>query len=319
MDFGLSVPTRGPLATPEAVAAIASRAEALGFRYLAIPDHLVVPGRIASRYPYSQEGDWPGQASGECLEQLTLMAWLAAVTEEMRLLTSVMVVPHRNPVLTAKIFATIDVLTEGRAIVGVGTGWMAEEFAAIGTEPFAERGAVTDEYLRVFKCLWGESESAFEGDYARFSDIVFAPKPVQKPHPPIWVGGESGRAMGRVVELGDCWYPIGANPRSPLNTVARYVEAVGRLEARAEAAGRDPATIDRAFWANWPADTEPIEIEAGERFIFTGSAAEIAEDIRAMAAAGVNHLLFNFQRATLPETLDAMAEFAEKIRPLAES
>jgi probable F420-dependent oxidoreductase len=317
MDFGMNLPTRGLMANARDLATIAKRAEALDFRYLAIPDHLVVPRRIASRYPYSQEGDWPGQAGGDCLEQLTLMAWLAAVTSEARLLTSVMVVPHRNPVHTAKIFATIDVLTGGRSVVGIGTGWMREEFEAVGTEPFAERGAVTDEYLRVFKALWTEDEPSFEGDYANFSDLVFAPKPVQKPHPPIWVGGESGRALGRVVALGDCWYPIGANPKDPLNTPARYAEAAKRLEARAEEAGRDPATIDRAFWANWPADSQPIEIEAGERFIFTGGAAGIAEDIDRLGELGVNHLLFNFQRASLAETLDAMTHFAEEIRPLA--
>ncbi len=317
MDFGMSVPTRGPMANAADIGAIAKQAEALGFRYLAIPDHLVVPRRIASRYPYSQTGDWPGQAGGDCLEQLTLMAWLAAVTTEVRLLTSVMVVPHRNPVHTAKIFATIDVLTEGRSVVGIGTGWMREEFEAVGTEPFAERGAVTDEYLRIFKALWCDDEPSFEGDYASFSDIVFEPKPVQQPHPPIWVGGESGRALRRVVGLGDCWYPIGANPNDPLNTPARYGAAVKRLEAEAEKAKRDPATIDRAFWANWPADSQPIEIEAGERFIFTGEANAVAQDIATMAALGVNHLLFNFQRATLPETLDAMRHFAEEIRPLA--
>ena len=149
MDFGFSVPTRGPLANRGDLGRIASRGEELGFRYLAVPDHIVVPTQIESRYPYSQTGAWPGRLAGDCFEQLSLMAWLAARTEEIRLLTSVMVVPHRDAVLTAKILATIDVLSEGRSVVGCGTGWMAEEFKAIATPPFGERGAVTDEYLRV--------------------------------------------------------------------------------------------------------------------------------------------------------------------------
>ena len=316
MDFGFNVPTRGPLANKDDLTAIAQRGEALGYRYLAIPDHIVVPTSIASRYPYSQEGDWPGRLSGDCFEQLTLMAWLAAATSEARLVTSVMVVPHRSPVHTAKILATIDALSGGRVVLGCGTGWMAEEFEAIGTEPFAERGKVTDEYIRIFKTLWTEDAPRFQGEYNSFADIVFAPKPAQDPLP-IWIGGESGRAIRRTVELGDAWFPIGANPRAPLNTVPRFAAALGRLEAAAETAGRDPATIDRAFWANWPDDTNPIDIDAGERYIFTGAPEQIAEDISAFAGLGVQHLLFNFQRATLAETLEAMERFMAEIRPLA--
>jgi probable F420-dependent oxidoreductase len=315
MDYGFSVPTRGPLANRADLLALARRGEALGFAYLAVPDHLVVPKEIGSRYPYSQGGDWPGRASGECLEQLTLMTWLAAATTRVRLLSSVMVVPHRNPVHTAKILATLDVLSGGRAVLGVGTGWLREEFEAVGTEPFDERGAVTDEYIRVFKRLWSEPEPAFAGDYVNFRDIYFEPKPVQQPLP-VWIGGESGRALRRVVELGDGWYPIGANPRDPLNTVARYGGALGRLRAMAEKAGRDPATIALAFWANWVGDQAPIAVEAGQRFIMTGSNEQVAQDIDGLAGLGVRHVLFNFQRPGLAETLEAMQRFAEQVQPL---
>ncbi len=153
MEYGFNLPTRGPLATPETIAEMARLGESLGFGCLAFPDHVVIPRDIESRYPYSGTGAYPGQASGDCLEQLTTLAWVAAVTERARLLTSVMVVPHRNPVFTAKALATADVLSGGRLVVGAGAGWMAEEFAAIGTEPVAERGAVTDEYLEVFRTL----------------------------------------------------------------------------------------------------------------------------------------------------------------------
>jgi probable F420-dependent oxidoreductase len=315
MDFGFGIPTRGPLANQDDIRTIARRGEELGFRYLCVSDHIVIPRKIASTYPYSPDGT--PTFTGECLEQLTLLTWLAAVTREARLLTSVMVVPHRNPVHTAKILATIDVLSGGRLVVGCGAGWMAEEFEAIGTPPFAERGKVTDEYIRVFRELWTADQPAFDGDYAQFSDIVFEPKPAEAPGPPIWIGGESGRALRRVAELGDGWFPIGSNPSLPLNTVDRYAAGVERLARHAEEAGRDPTTIDRAYWANWPADAAPIAVEEGERSICTGSAAEIAEDIDALAGLGVNHLLFNFQRPTLEETIATMEHFAGDIRPLA--
>jgi len=314
MDFGFSMPTRGPLANKRDLVEIARAGEALGFSYLAIPDHILVPRQIDSRYPYSQEGDWPGRVGGECLEQLTLMAWLAAATEKARLLTSVMVVPHRKPVHTAKILATIDVLSGGRVVLGCGTGWLREEFEAIGTEPFEARGQVTDEYIRVFKELWTSENPSFAGEYVSFKDISFEPKPVQRPLP-IWIGGESGRALKRAASLGDGWYPIGANPRDPLNTVPRYAAALERLKRHAEEAGRDPAEIALAFWANWPGNAHPIEIEDGQRFIMTGSAEQIAQDIAGLGALGVEHVLFNFQRPSLPEMLEAMQQFIEDVRP----
>lgn len=315
MDFGFSIPTRGPLASKDSIRKIAKRGEELGYRYLCVSDHIVIPRTISPKYPYSQSGVPP--FSGECLEQLTLLTWLAAVTNEVRLLASVMVVPHRSPVHTAKILATIDVLSGGRLVVGCGAGWMEEEFEAIGTPPFAERGRVTDEYIRVFRELWTSDDPTFDGEYASFSDIIFEPKPVQKPFPPIWIGGESGPALRRTAQMGDCWYPIGSNPRFPLNTVERFADGVKRLARHAEEAGRDPATIDLAYLANWPDDVAPIDIAEGERFIFTGSAQDLAEDIASLGELGVNHILFNFQRETLEETMAAMEHFAEEIRPLA--
>ncbi len=315
MDYGFGIPTRGDFANKADLKAIAERGEALGFSYMSISDHIVVPRSFAPLYPYSEDGRPTFPEAW--LEQLTAMAWLAAVTEEARLLTSVMVVPHRNPVHTAKVLATIDVLSGGRVVVGCGSGWMEEEFEAIGTEPFAERGRVTDEYIRVFKELWTEDEPSFAGDYANFDNIVFAPKPVQKPHPPIWIGGESGPALRRVAALGDGWFPIGANPSFPLDTVDRYAAGLERLARHAEALDRDPATITRAYWANWPDHAPPLATEAGERALCTGTPAQIAEDIERLAELGVAHLLFNFVRATLDETLDAMTRCAEEILPLA--
>ena len=144
------------------------------------------------------------------------MAFVAGKTSRLRLVTSVTVVPHRPAVLQAKMLATIDVLSNGRLTFGIGAGWMKEEFQALGVPPFPERGAVTDEYLDAFRELWTKDDPRFEGRHVKFADILFEPKPVQKPHPPIWVGGESGPALRRTARIGDAWYPIGTNPQHRL-------------------------------------------------------------------------------------------------------
>jgi probable F420-dependent oxidoreductase len=231
MNFGFSIPTRGPLATREGVLALAGRGEDLGFAYVALPDHIVIPRHIASPYPYNPARKMAGAESGDCLEQLALLAFLAAATRRIRLLTSIMVVPHRPPVFTAKALATIDVLSQGRVVVGAGAGWMDEEFQALGAPPFAERGRVTDEYLRAFKTLWTEDDPRFEGRYARFAGMPFSPKPVQSPSIPIVVGGVSRAAIRRAARLGDGWQPLGLSPealRDGMTTLREEARAHGR-------------------------------------------------------------------------------------------
>ena len=316
MEFGFGLPTRGPLANKDDLKAIAQRGEALGFQYLLISDHIVIPKSFAAVYPYSKDGK--PIFGDEWLEQLTAMAWLAAVTEKARLITSVMVVPHRSPVHTAKILSTIDVLSGGRVTLGCGAGWMREEFEALGAEPFDERGKVTDEYIRIFRELWTSDEPSFDGEYNSFSDIVFAPKPVQRPLP-IWIGGESGPALRRAAALGDGWYPIGANPTFPLNTAESYAVRAKRLEELAEEAGRDPAAIDRGYCANWRDDAPPFEVEGGGRFLMTGTPAEVAADVDQLAELGVRHVMVNVLRDTVEETFAAMDRFCEEIRSLVRS
>ena len=316
MDFGFGVPTRGPLSTPQTLAALVASGEELGFSYIGVPDHIVVARRIDSTYPYSESGAFTGWESGECLEQLTLLAYLVAHTTTIRLLSSVMVVPHRNPVHTAKILSTIDNLSGGRLTVGCGAGWMREEFEAIGAPPFDNRGSVTDEYIRVFKELWTSDAPAFEGKYARFSNVVFSPQPVQKPHPPIWIGGESPAALRRAARLGDAWYPIGSNPTYPLQTVRQLSEAISRLRGYAEQFGRDPAEIDLAFSAVWYNEKEAGAGPDGDRLTFTGTPQQIADDILSFQELGVRHLMLGFQTPTLEGALARMRHFASEIMPL---
>ena len=314
MDIGMTLPGRGPLAEPESLGQLARRADELGFAYLAVPDHIVVPRTIDSRYPYSATGAFPGSASGSCLDQFSVLSFVAAMTRQARLVTSVTVIPHRGAVEQAKLVATIDVLSQGRMTLGVGAGWMREEFEALGVPSFDQRGRVTDEYLEVFKCLWTEDDPEFDGEFVQFRNISFLPKPVQDPHPPIWVGGESAPALRRTARYGDTWYPIGSNPHFPLDTVERFSARVARLGEIASEEGRDPASISLVYCATW-ANEGAVKLEGGGRHLLTGSAQDLQEDITALRNAGVVGLMLNFQRVTLAQSLDAMQHFADEVRP----
>lgn len=316
MDFGVATVTRGECATREGYVVVAEAAERLGFGFISVNDHIVVPGDIASRYPYSEDGLWAARTAGACLDQLATLAFIAGRTERIGLLTSVMVVPQRHPVLTAKMLATVDVLSGGRLIVGCGVGWMKEEFEAVGAPPFAERGRVTDEYIDAFKELWTSDTPSFRGTYANFDNILFAPKPVAKPHPPVWIGGESPVAIKRVVRAGDAWYPGSNNPQHRLDTPERLGAAIGELRGVAEAANRDPGSIDIAYIVFWPVDWTAQTAANGTRRILTGPPQAMADDIAALQGVGVRHLCLTFQTAALTETLERMQRFAEQVMPL---
>ncbi|MCI0771305.1 MAG: LLM class F420-dependent oxidoreductase [Chloroflexi bacterium] len=315
MEIGFGIPNRGPLATLENVATMTQKGEEMGYDIVSVSDHIVVPNTIDSVYPYNESGKFVSSAGGEYMEQLTTVSYLAGITSSIRLLTSVMVVPHRSPVLTAKMLATIDVLSEGRLIVGCGVGWMKEEFEAIDAPRYEERGQVTNEYIRIFKELWTSDAPEFHGKYADFSDITFAPKPVQKPHPPLWIGGESPPALRRAAQLGDAWYPIGSNPKFPVGTVKQYAEYRDRVRENARRAGRDPETLDFAYSVNWNNESE-AEMVNGERRILTGMPEQLADDVKRLEELGVNHLLINLQAENLDATLARMDGFASKVRPL---
>ena len=320
MKYGFNLTTRGPLATPEGLAALTSHGEDLGYDAVFVGDHILVPRNIASPYPNTEGGEFPGTPTGASLEQLTLLSFLAGRTRTIRLVTGVLIVPHRNPLVAAKALATMDVLSEGRLVVGVGVGWMREEFETLGLPSIEERGAVTDEYIRAFKELWTSENPTFEGKYCRFGDIGFQPKPMQKPHPPIWVGGESRPALRRAAELGNGWYPLASNPAFPLATPEQLAAALERLGSHARRDGRDPAEIEVSY------RTHMFELEGnggsrafsdGERPPLVGSAEQIASGIRRYEDMGVSRLVFDFVRQTedVDEVLKRMEEFATQVWP----
>ncbi|MDB5373466.1 MAG: putative F420-dependent oxidoreductase, Rv2161c family [Belnapia sp.] len=312
MQIGFNAPAGGPLASAAAMTRLAVEGEAMGFDYATFSDHVVIPTDIHAKYPYSDTGEFPAGSRGERHEQLTQVAFIAAKTRRLRLVTSVMVVPHRPAVLTAKILSTIDVLSEGRLTVGIGAGWLEEEFVALQTEDFAARGTVTDEYILACKELWTSDTPSFQGDYVRFGDITFAPKPVQAPLP-IWVGGESGPALRRTARLGDGWYPIGTNPSFPLDSLARYQAGVAKLRGLVTAAGRDAGSVALAYRVQKYGPEVPAKAGDGERRMFGGSPDEIAADLRAMVSLGVAAIDFNFPGATVDEALAAMKAFRDTI------
>ena len=189
MKYGFNLPGSGPATTAEQLISFARRGEELGFHSMVVGEHLVVPNQIDSHNPVVWKLP-PGWTDGH-LEQPTLLSFLAGATQRIRLVPSVMVLLHRNPILAAKMLATLDVLSQGRLTIGVGVGWMRGEFEALGLPPFSQRAAVSEEYLLAMIELWTSDTPTFEGKYCRFSNISFLPKPLQKPHPPIWVGGQS--------------------------------------------------------------------------------------------------------------------------------
>lgn len=312
MDFGLHIGTRGPGATSEGLKAIAQKCETSGYTTLGFNDHVITTNVVDSKYPYSETGIWPAADKGTCLDQLMTIGFVAGVTTRLRLLTSVMVLPHRAPVLAAKMLATADVLSNGRLTIGVGIGWMAEEMAALQSPPYDQRATASEDYIGAFKALWTQEVSNYEGDFISFQNVLFDPKPKQSPHPPIWVGGEGKPARRRAGELGDGWYPVIANPRLQLDTPDAYAQALSDVKRHAEAAGRDPESLDTAMFVPW----YKLDAAAGDRRPFTGSADQIAEDAGAYRDAGLNHLIIGFESNDLQASLDRIEEFADQVMPM---
>jgi len=307
MDFGLHLPASSANVRAEELVHFAQQAEALGFYCLTVADHVIVPRDISVPYPYTIDGKYPG--TGYHLETLTTMSFLAGSTKRIRFATSVMIAPYRNPIVTAKMLASLDVLSNGRVIVGLGVGWMKEEFENLKAPPYEDRGEVTDEYIKAFRELWTSDNPTFSGKHCNFSDIVFLPKPVQKPGIPIWIGGHSKQALRRAGQLGDGWHPIGGVPTIPLEPedVKKDMET---LAAYAEKAGRDPKTIRVALKGSLFDKEKKIE---GRRRRFMGTAEEIASDIRAYRAAGVDTMIFDVRRPTISETLERMEWMAKEV------
>jgi probable F420-dependent oxidoreductase len=311
MRYGFYLPTRGPLATRDGVLTLAREGERLGLHSAMIADHIVFPVTSESEYPYTLDGKHP--SGGDALETFSILGVVAGATERLRLVTSVLVLPYRNPVLTAKMVASLDVLSGGRVTLGVGVGWLKEEFEALRSPDFDKRGAVTDEWLAIFKRLWTQSPASFAGKFYSFADIRAEPLPLQKPHPPIWVGGHSPAALRRTARHADGWHPVGAVAASPLppDEMRAHLATLKRLT---EAEGRDFAALHISYKA--PLYDTGIPDRGGERRSFSGTPEQIADDIRAFGTIGVHELIFDFRGQSQAESIERLQRFAAEVMPL---
>lgn len=314
MHFGFALPGRGPLATPDALVKLAQRADTLRYSSLFVTDHVVIPTSYSSPYPYSTTGRFAGDWTNGYLEPLALMSLLGGLTSRVRLGTSVLVVPYRNPVVTAKMLATLDVLSGGRVILGAGVGWMREEFEVLQAPSFGERGKVTDEYLRLMREMWTREPVNFTGTYYRLEPVSALPKPSQKGGIPIWTGGHTDAALRRAGELADGWHPIGMRPPAMLSP-GEYADKVKVIHGWARKAGRDPKAVALTFRVPLELAPKRAKPTGGDRTYFRGTAAEVVRDIRSYQALGVSHFVFDLAPQDLRSQLATMERFAEEVRP----
>ncbi|MFP6634501.1 MAG: LLM class F420-dependent oxidoreductase [Dehalococcoidia bacterium] len=309
--FGTSMPSRGDMASPANLRTLAQRAESLGFDSAWVSDHIILPRSVDSFYPYAANGVATFRPDEDYYEPLAALNFLAGCTQKIRLGTHVLILPYRNPVLTAKMISTLDVLSEGRFILGAGVGWMEEEFKAPGLDTFAQRGAVTDEYIQLFKELWTKDNPEFQGEHYQLSESGFQPKPVQKPHPPIWIGGHTNPAIRRAAKYGDGWMPIGLRPPAILEP-EELAEKITRLRRLTMEAGRPEDAVSLCFSTGVTFDDSP----GATRRMMSGRAEQIAADLRQYQDLGIRNFILGFPGDSVAAVDEAMEQFSKQVMPL---
>jgi probable F420-dependent oxidoreductase len=287
MKIGLMAPLGSLNANAEFVRTLGTEAEARGFESIWVAEHVVMYDDYESKYPYSDTGRFPGGADTGLLEPLTALTYLAAVTDRVRLGTGICLVPQRNPIYTAKQVVDLDVLSGGRVDFGIGVGWLREEFDAVAA-PFEKRGQRTDAYLEIMKGLWSDEPAEHHDEFYELAPTAMHPKPVQRPHPPIHVGGESTAAMRRVARHGQGWYSFNRLPDD-------LDEPLGRLDAVLAEHGRRRSDIELTVSPYF----NPVDEEAIEGF-------------RARGVDRVVLLLFAFDVAGMKEELDKLAPLLDR-------
>ena len=286
MKVGLFAPFTNPFATPEYIQAMGSGAEERGFDSIWMAEHVVLFDEYASQYPYAADGKIPVPTESGMLDPFLALSYLAACTKTIRLGTGICLLPQRNPVYTAKEAATVDWMSNGRLDLGIGVGWLEEEYQALGV-PFERRGARCRAYIDVLKTLWCDDVSEYEGEFYSLPATRQFPKPVQQPHPPIHFGGESDAALRRVADLGQGWY--GFN-----QTAEQVTERIAKLTSMLEKRGRS---------------REEIEVSICPYLL--GASPEIIEGYE---AAGVDRVILLAAAANteaIPGALDGLAQLAK--------
>lgn len=308
MNIGVGLPTIGPIAEREFVLDAARAADRLGFHSVWCTDHVVLPPERQSPNPYPRStADWAYHAGVRWLDPIATMGFVAGATERVMIGSSVLVLPYRNPVVLANEISTVDRLSEGRIILGVGAGWIDEEFDAIGI-PMRERGARTDEHIRVLRALWSTAEPvSFAGRFTNFSTMAIANEPARSGGPPIYVGGNSPAALARTGRLGDGWCGF----EVWVEEVPAAREAI--MEA-ARKADRDPSDIELTVRRGV---LPPFDVTnfLPDRRCLAGKPRDVADEILRYRDEGIG--LFVFDSAVLPaEAVQTMEWFAEEVSPL---
>ncbi len=308
MNIGLSIPR---LPDAPGIRRFVQRAEELGFESVLAGDHLLLPTGGTNQYPYTADGSFSRPTDEPFLETMTLLGYMAACTDTIKLGSTVIILPYRNPLVQAKMFASLDVLTGGRMICGVGVGWLEQEFDTLGV-PYAERGPMSDEFLEIFRVLWTQANPEFHGKYYDIAGIQFYPKPVQQPYIPIWVGGHSRPALRRVARYGDCWHTTRQTP----DFVAQNLPY---LRAQTERAGRDPAAISislkRSLHFTDLDATQEASVLTGGAVIATTQ--EVIDDVYYCRELGIDQLTYDFRVEGLEAGIRVMEHLAAEVLPVA--
>lgn len=305
MKMGFALPNIGPVATAEAVSKVAQRAEALGYDSLWTIERLLWPVKPQSPYPGTPDGSLP-EPYKHALDPLDTLTFAAAQTRKIALGTSVLDIPYHNPVTLARRLTTLDVLSGGRVRLGLGLGWSKDEMDATGAD-IKKRGAMADEFLQALKAIWTTNPVEFHGKFYQIPKSYIGPKPVQKPHPPIYMAAFAPAALKRLATMAEGWNPVGI----PVEGMAQMFGAIKQM---AKEAGRDPSALALVVRANLEISDKAL---GKERMIFNGSVEQIKEDIAGCRRIGAHELFFDPTFAVGGQSLDRWLGLMEQLRKLA--
>ena len=306
-SFGLDVGIYGALANPQTILQLAQHAEEVGFESIWLADHVAFPVSFKSEYPYSAKGDFPTRLSDPLMEPIATLGVLVGATKRVRIGTAALIMPYRNPVLLARMLVTLDHFSGGRIILGAGVGWLEEEFNVLSSYAFKKRGRVTDEYLEIFKAICVGGEVSYRGETYAFDPIFSSPGSVQRPHPPVLIGGLSNAALRRVVMHGNGWLAVSAPPeklRERLAVLERLTMEVGRQL-------QDFSLVYKLFLSIGEAKRGPFDArEPG-----TGSLAEIADDIKRLFELGFDKIIVRYRGTSAGDQMSQIDRFVGEIVP----
>jgi probable F420-dependent oxidoreductase len=302
MKIGFSLPNIGPIGTAEAVTKVAQRAEALGYSSLWTIERLLYPVNPQRPYPGTPDGHLP-EIYKHVLDPLDALTYAAALTKRIRLGTSVLDMPYHNPVVLARRLTTIDVLSNGRLSVGLGLGWSKDEMDATNAD-ITKRGALADEFLPLLKAIWTTNPVEFHGKFFNVPKSYIDLKPVQKPHPPIYMGAFVPAALKRLAKHADGWNPV-------FLPVPVMAEMFNTTKQMAKEAGRDPSAIAMLVHAGVDITEKPL---GKDRPIFSGSLEQISDDVKASAKIGAEEVFFDPAFSPGGQSLDRWLSLLEQLR-----